>query len=324
MNHVRPLLQPLSNIEPNKRYNIALGTWLAVAIFSIIQCLIAHRCNNYLIFENTFRNLINQASFYSPYPQYHYDANHYGPIFSVFFMPFALLPNAIGFLFWNLFTTVFLFKAVSTLPLKNITTLYLIAIPCLVSSCLSQQSNPLIGAFIILSYTLLNKDKGLWSTLFIMLGTFIKLYGIVGLAFFFFVKDKKRFVVYLLMWSAVFFLLPMLFSSPSFIVNSYREWGVSLASKNASNIMSTSQDISIMGFIRNLFVGTKLSNLVFLVSGAILFLIPYLNFKSFTNQKFQEALKYPFLFTMLSLPYFIVWILTIIDAYNLKTNKSHE
>ncbi len=366
----------------------SLSIWLVLTLALTLQSLITHRYNNYLIFENTFRNLIHQLSFYAPYPQYHVDTNHYGPIFSVFFMPFALLPNTIGLILWNLFTSLALFFAIDTLPFKKKMAIYLIAIPCLVSSLLSEQSNPLIAAIIILSYTQLNYKKGLWATLFIMLGTFIKLYGIVGLAFFFFVKDKKRFIIYLLMWAVLFFILPICFSSPSFIINAYSDWAISLAQKNSSNILENTIDISIMGFARHLLNNPALSNLIFLVLGGLIFLLPYLKLKNYTNEKFQLLIlastlmftvlfstgsedctyiiaipgvgiwyllttknvwkncllalvivlscnfpqflfhstssKHPILLTMLSVPFFLVWLLTIVDAYNLKTNGTHQ
>ena len=46
-------------------------------------------------------------------------------------------------------------------------------------------------SLIILSYVLIEKEKDFWSACLIILGTFIKLYGIVGLAFFFFSKNLK-------------------------------------------------------------------------------------------------------------------------------------
>lgn len=372
----------------DKNRNIAFSIWLIITLFCFAQSLITHRYNNYLIFENTFRNLIHQSSFYIEYPSYHFDSNHYGPLFSVFFMPFALMPNGLGLFFWDIFNTIVLFKAIETLSVKNKASIYFIAIPCLVSSALSEQFNPAVGAFIILSYTLLNKNKGLWSTMLIVLGAFIKLYGIVGLAFFFFVKDKKRFILYLAMWSVFFFILPMLFSSPDFIIRSYQEWGISLLHKNDSNIIENSLDISIMGFIRNLFVGHNIPNLVFLLIGVLIFFIPYFNLKAYRSEKFQLLIlgsvllfpvlfstgsedctyiiaisgvglwyltterkiwksvllaltvlfscnfplllfskfssQYPILYSMLSFPFFIVWLLMIMDASRLRTKELYE
>lgn len=284
----------------NRSKYIALSIWLGIALFCVIQSLISHRFNNYLIFENTFRNLLQRTSFYQPYPTYHFDVNHYGPMFSVFFMPFAILPNALGFVLWNIFNCLFLFLAIETIPFKDKRYLYFLSIPCLVASSLSQQFNPIMGAFIILSYTLLNKDRGVWSTLLIVLGTFVKLYGIVGLAFFFFVKDKKTFIISLMMWSGLLFVLPMVFSSPSFIINSYRDWAMALIDKNANNISEASLDISIMGFVRSLFISIKIPNTVFLLVGLAIFGLPYLNLKAYRTVAFQlYILASVLLFTVL-------------------------
>ncbi|RZK60138.1 MAG: DUF2029 domain-containing protein [Pedobacter sp.] len=382
-------LSILPTFKGDKNKAIAFAFWMLITVFCTLQSIVSHRYNNYLIFENTFRNLIHQTSFYASYPVIHFDINHYGPVFSIFIAPFAMLPNAVGLFFWNLFNAVILFKAIESIPLQNKNSIYFIAIPCLITASLSEQFNPAVGAFIILSYTLLNKDKGLWSTMLIMLGTFIKLYGIVGLAFFFFVKDKKRFVIYLFIWALVFFIMPMVFSSPSFVISSYKEWGASLIDKNASNITEPTLDISIMGFVRTLFTGYGISNMVFLILGVLIFALPYLRLKAYSNTNFQllilgSTLMFPVLFstgtedctyiiasasvgiwyliserkswktvlvvvaillslnlplvlfrklatqnpislTVLSLPFFIIWILIIMETYRIKINdQRHE
>jgi hypothetical protein len=287
-----------------KTNKFLFGLWFAITLTFVIQSLVTHRYNNYLIFENTWRNLIWQQSLYAPYPAYHGDTNHYGPVFSLLIAPFAILSNGFGLLFWNLFNCIVLFRAILALPVsyQQRQQISYIALPCLVASMLNQQFNAAATAFIILSYTLLNKDKGLWSAMFIVLGTFIKLYGIVGLAFFFFVKDKPRFILWLLVWSATFFVLPILFSSPEFILRSYYDWELSLMSKNLQNMMPGSTDISIMGFIRDLFSQYTISNTSFLATGIALFMIPYLRFRSFGNQQFQllilaSTLLFPVLFS---------------------------
>ena len=43
-------------------------------------------------------------------------------------------------------------------------------------------------ALIILSFVFIEEEKEIWAAFCIVLGTFIKLYGIVGFAFFFFQK----------------------------------------------------------------------------------------------------------------------------------------
>ena len=305
---MRDRIQELLNIGGQRNFyksnKFVFSLWLLVTLIFVIQSLVTHRYNNYLIFENTFRNLRLQQSLYAMYPTYHGDANHYGPVFSVLIAPFAVLNNAIGLLLWNIFNCIVLFKAVQSLPLPSKQRLAIgyIAIPCLVASMLNQQFNAAAAGFIILSYTMLNKDKGIWSALFIALGTFIKLYGIVGLAFFFFVKDKPRFIGWLVLWSVLLFVLPICFSSSSFVVNSYLDWEMSLVAKNVSNILGAASDISIMGFFRNLLNKAALSNELFLVIGSVLFFIPYLNIKAYKMKKFQlfilaSALLFPVLFS---------------------------
>ena len=368
--------------KESRTKDIALLAWILIATFCVIQSLITSRFNNYLIFENSSRNLVNQTSLYVAYPNFHFDANHYGPIFSLFFFPFSLLPNALGLFLWNIFNCIILFKAIDTLPIKEKNSIYYLAIPSFVAASLSEQFNPAMGAFIVLSYTLLNKNKGLWSTMLIALGAFIKLYGIVGLAFFFFVKDKKRFVLYLLMWSIIFFLLPMLFSSPTFIIASYKEWLISLINKNASNLAELTLDISIMGFVRSIFQQHTISNGLFITIGILIFGLPYLKFKNYRNKAFQLYIlasvliftvlfstgsedctyiiavvgvgiwyvltefkkirnpvaivifiasfdfplllfpdlssEHPFLLSMMSVPFFVVWLLIIYEAFTMK------
>lgn len=281
-----------------------LFLWVLITLIFVIDSWATHRFNNYLIFENTFRNLLHERSLYAAYPAYHDDANHYGPIFSVLIAPFALLPNSIGLLFWNLFNCFLLFKAVQTLPVtedKKVIIGY-IAIPCLIESMLNQQFNAGAAALIILSFSQLNKDKNIWSALFIVLGTFIKLYGIVGLVFFFFVKKKPLFVLWLVLWFAVLLAVPMLFASPGFVLHSYLDWKSSLIGKNDINVLGAGIDISIMGFFRLILNQPEIPNLLFISLGALIFMLPFIRIGQFSKPKFQlmilaSVLLFPVLFS---------------------------
>ncbi|NII83217.1 glycosyltransferase family 87 protein [Pedobacter sp. SG908] len=285
-----------------KRFVLLL--WVLVTMIFVIDSWITNRLNNYLIFENTIRNLLERKSLYAFYPHFHEDANHYGPAFSLIIAPFALLPNYLGLLCWNLFNCMVLFGAIQTLPVSkdHRQAIGLIAIPCLIESMLNQQFNPIAGALIILNYTQLNRSKGFIASFFMMLGIFVKLYGIIGLAFFFFIKDKPRYIIYSVFWAIIFFLVPMIFSSPAYILNAYQEWFSSLSEKNALNVLGAGIDMSIMGFFRSLLQLPHLSNTLFLFTGAILFAIPYLNHRRLRNTDFQllilsSALIFPVIFS---------------------------
>jgi len=281
-----------------------LFLWVLITLIFVIDSWATHRYNNYLIFENTFRNLLHERSLYATYPAYHEDTNHYGPIFSLLIAPFAIFHNWIGLLLWNLFNCFLLFKAIQTLPLTEDQKIIIgyIAIPCLIESMLNQQFNAGAGALMVLSYTQVNKNKGIWSALCIVLGTFIKLYGIVGLVFFFFAKKKPAFIFWLILWSVVIFLLPMLLASPDYVVHCYVDWKNSLVGKNMTNVLGGGIDISIMGFFRALFDAKKIPNFLFLSLGAILFVLPLINISRFKKDKFQlmilsSVMIFPILFS---------------------------
>lgn len=100
-------------------------------------------------------------------------------------------------------------------------------------------------SIIIASFYCIEKD--ITAACFIMIGTFVKLYGIVGLAFFFFSKHKVKFVAALIGWAVLFFVLPMAITSPEYIIDQYKEWHVSLAGKNMENMFSKMQNQSLLG-----------------------------------------------------------------------------
>lgn len=281
-----------------------LSIWVVITLIFVIDSWATHRYNNYLIFENTFRNLLHERSLYAHYPAYHDDTNHYGPIFSLLIAPFAIFHNWVGLLLWNLFNCFLLFKAIQTLPLTQDQKVVIgyIAIPCLIESMLNQQFNAGEGALMIFSYTLLNKNKGLWSALCIVLGTFIKLYGIVGLVFFFFAKKKPEFILWLIIWSLIIFLLPMLFASPDYVAHCYVDWKNSIVGKNMLNVLGEGIDISIMGFFRQLLDEPGISNFLFLALGSLIFMLPFKRIANFEKQKFQlmilsSVLLFPVLFS---------------------------
>lgn len=277
-----------------KKYSILL--WLTLAVFSALKLFLTFdktRYNNYLIYKNVYYNTVKQVSLYTENPALFLDSNHYGPIFSIIIAPFALLPDGFGMVLWNLFNAGFLIWAISKLPIQQskINLIFWICAHELLTSLLSLQFNPLMTSIIILSFVFIHNKKEFWAALFIIIGTYVKLYGIVGLAFFFFAKNKIKFIAALLFWSIALFVLPMLISSPEFIYKSYLEWFDSLVHKNDLNGSLTSmQDISVMGMFRRIFQNPNLSNIPFLIIGLIAFAVPYTKYKLYDNLQYRLLL----------------------------------
>ena len=128
-----------------------------------------------------------------------------------------------------------------------------------------------------------------WAAFFIMLGTFVKLYGIVGLAFFFFSKHKGRFVGALLLWAVVMFVAPMVISSPGYVIGQYQEWFACLTEKNGENLASIAQNISLLGMVHRT-TGLAFSDLWLIVPGLLLFAIPYLRLSQYRYVAFRQTL----------------------------------
>ena len=276
----------------NNRF-IIISLWIIISLIAGLIKLDINDINNYKIFKNVFFHTIDKLPLYKEYPLEYFDHNHYGPIFSLLIAPFAVLPDYLGISFWSSFNAGVLAWAITQLPLRSnqINAILWICLHELLTTLLGLQFNPMMTAIIILSFVYIEKGKDFWSAFFIILGVFVKLYGIVGLAFFFFSKNKIKFILSLFFWSAVLFTLPMLISSPEYIIQTYQEWFARLVEKNSENTgLNSYQDISLMGMIRRFFQDSSISNLPILIGGVILFGLQYLRIKEYKVESYRLML----------------------------------
>ena len=249
--------------------------------------------NNFLIYKQVFWHTIEQKHLYLSYPLEYSDVNHYGPLFSVLIAPFALLPVYIGCFLWCLLNVGLLFYAIKQLPLpeKSILFILLIGVFELITSVHSVQFNPMLCGMILLSFTAIEKEKIWLGTFFIVVGTLIKIYSVVGLLFFLFTPHKKKFIYTGIVWAVVLVCLPMLISSPQFIIDSYIDWYEVLIEKNGQNIESSMfagmQDISVMGMIRRIFGVYDMPNIYVTMPAGILMLLPLLRFSLWGNPLYR-------------------------------------
>ena len=286
----------LQKILFNKPFILSL--WFGLSLFTILKGILVYsgsksaNYNNYIVYKHNFLNLIHQHSLFGPEPQYYFDLNHYGPVFALVIAPFALLPDEAGVILWVLFLAFSLYYAIIKLPLTDTqkTVILLLNINSMMGSSGQVQVNPLIIAFVLFSFTFIKKQQDFWAALMIILGTAIKLYGIVGLAFFFFSDNKIKLILSLLFWGAVLFVLPMLFSSPAFVIQTYKDWYPDLVAKNAANMVSTRAYVCVMGMISRIFKIDNFPTLIVLVPGMIIFAISMMRIKYWRNLQYQLLL----------------------------------
>lgn len=251
------------NWQESKLRAFLTNKWTMLGIFlllGIVAAILKYRINdynNFLVFRGAFGHVLHQQNLYAAYPNEYGDIFHYGPLFSFIIAPFAMLPSWAGLILWNVFLAALLYwadKEYASLNSKLYTLHFIIWFTAneLYTALCMQQFNVAVVVFVILSFVFVEKGKDEWGTLCVVLGTLTKIYGIVALPFFFFSKNKVKYIATLIAWGIIGFCLPMLISSPSYIINQYHEWYIDLVYKNSLNLMSYVQNVSALGLIRKI------------------------------------------------------------------------
>ncbi|MGC8750494.1 glycosyltransferase family 87 protein [Hydrotalea sp.] len=284
------LFQLYNQLKSNR---VAIIIWFGLSLATTIIQVIGHdRFNNFQIFRYVFFHTHQQANLYLEYPQTYDDVNLYGPFFSIIIAPFAVLPKNMGAIAWVLFNTAMLFWAIRKLPIQKEGQNFILVFASVEMMNASSwvQSNAFIAACIILGFCYIWEGKDKWGLFFILIATFIKLYGVVGFAFFFLSRRKIHFIKWTIIWSILFFIAPVLIAPFKFIAQSYMDWFYALSAKSAKNIrldiQNDYQDISAMGILRRIFKINYLKDIWVLGPAVLLFLSQYLQFKNFNNLRF--------------------------------------
>ncbi len=271
-------------------YRLLCVLWLFIGFISALTKL--HAYNNFMIFRGVFWHTWQQLPLYVEYPAEYFDTNHYGPLFSVVIMPFAVVPSWMGVTMWCVALSMGLYVTIRRSLFTDRQQVFLLWFCAheLLTALFMQQFNVAITAIILLAFFLIEKERDFWAAFFIILGTMVKLYGIVGLAFFFFSRHKGRLVLSLIVWSLILFALPMLMSSPEYICEQYREWYASLTVKNGLNQTSIAQNISLLGMVRRISGCMAYSDLWIIIPGLLLFALPYLRLSQYRHMAFRQTL----------------------------------
>ena len=158
--------------------------------------------------------MLQNKNLYVIHPNDQFDLYKYSPSFAVLFAPIAYLPDFWGLLVWNLLNTLVLFAAIRQLPLpsnKLNIILWLLVVE-LLTSIQNEQSNALMAGLIMLCFTSLKNGKPWWAALWVVLATYIKVYGAVAFCLFLFFPQKPKFIMWSSIWALLFFCLPLMFT----------------------------------------------------------------------------------------------------------------
>lgn len=158
----------------------------------------------------------------------------YGPLFNILFAPFAFLPAWLGPFAWNLFNFTLWFAAIFTLPGKftreEKSRSFLYTFLILACTQLSFQYNVTVGCMFLFAYSLLERDRGFWAVLLIMISGFTKIYGIFQLGLLLCYPHFWRNMGYALLIGAAFLVAPAVNMPFSELPDYYGEWVSALTS----------------------------------------------------------------------------------------------
>ena len=277
-----------------KDYRLILCVYIFIVIISsiikylegpkVMAGVMTTHYNNYLTFKFSFLHLIHNQDIYIYHPTDYLDLFKYSPAFAVFMGLFSYLLNLIGLILWNLLNSIPLFFAVKQLPNIDdkfkVSILWFILIQML-TSIQNSQSNGLVLAIFIYLYIYLEKDNPFISSLFFIIGIFIKIYSGVSFLLILFYPNKTKFIVYSFLWTLIFTFIPLLLISPNQLLFTYQSWFRMLTTDYLG-----STGLSVMGWLNSWFAYQPGNNIVLIV-GFILLLVPLINFKKYQDRGYR-------------------------------------
>lgn len=222
--------------------------WLSVitiiyGLLAIVVCfqLLHSVSNNFIIFTQSSRHLLQGLPLYQLYPLQYDDYFLYHPAFAVLFLPFSFLPYSISVCVWTLLSTLLLIKAVRSIPTvatcqKNL--LLLLILPESINNLQYAQTNVVLVSLMVLTYSSFEKKHWMQAGLFTALCFCIKGYGgIIGLLFFFY-PNKWKYLLTAALSTIAICLLPMIFTNLDGLFRLYSDWFAMITSDEIRESMS--------------------------------------------------------------------------------------
>ncbi len=241
------------------------------------------RYNNFVIFKSSFGHLVHNQNPYLYYPKEYFDLYKYTPTFSFLMGIFYYLPDLAGLVLFNVLNTGLFIVAIRKLklPKPSVKFVFLFLALEFGISLIWTQTNILIAALIILAFASFEDKKPLLASLFIVLTFYIKIFGIVALVLGVFYPGKIRFIVYLVIWSLLFAVLPLAIISPGELIQQYHNWFDLLKMDH-----NASYGVSFIGWIHSWF-NINISKIGTVAVAAIVFCIPLLKVKYYELYSFR-------------------------------------
>lgn len=231
------------------REKVILGVYILLSVIVWIQDCVRgpEKFNNFVIFRQSLFHLLAKTNLHQAYPSEYGDIFLYHPSFCIMFAPFSLLPLEVGLYFWLIFCAVLLFYAIKSLPLeyKYKVFFWWFILLELNTSVHNEQTNPVIAALGLFTFSLLEKGKVKWASLLPVIAFCIKGYGFIFAALFLFYPKRGPYIFYTFLWAILFAFLPLVFVGPDHFMQLYKDWYTCLVDDHRVNF-----GFSIMGLVK--------------------------------------------------------------------------
>ena len=246
------------------------------------------RCTNYYDYQDSTRMFLEGISEYTlEYAYAHEIYFLYTPVFSMLFAPIFMLPWWLGPYVWNVANYSLFFLSIWTLPQKfwkyRVRMIWFL-LPVLLQAIFCYQYNTVVAYIFVFAFSLLERGKGFWAVLLIMISACTKVYGGAELALLFCYPKTWRNFGYAIIIGIVLLALPLLnfnFDNP-----------LSLYSDMLNMISSHHSDSDFVGILFARGLKPFLLPNYRLVQGGLLLLLAigfFANYKRWTNLYFRAC-----------------------------------
>lgn len=271
-------------IRRNQTILVAL-TWFALGTVLALGTYFRGTYENYQLFVSCFGDFIAEQPIYGA-------GFVYGPVACVLFAPFGWLPGVFGPLSFLACSAALLYLAVWRLPLtaqqKNIFLLI-----CLVDFFNTQQhfqNNAFVASFMLLAFSAAVLNRPVSYGVMVALGFTTKIFGLSGVMFALFTRNKFLSALSFVLFVAISNLLLGLLVSFDYLFSTYAAWIADLSWRADVYIDVTTtrfQDQSILGFFSRTIGMEPTTRYVLLIAALTLLCLPFLRFSCYHDRGFQ-------------------------------------
>ncbi len=216
---------------------------LIVAIIATAIETIRLRYANYLVYTDSTLCFWSGVNPYTmDFVEEHGRYFLYTPVFSVLYWPIAMLPNWLGPFVWNLGNYSLFALSIFTLPKRYDAykvKIFLFLLLVLEQSVFPFQYNIVVAYIFLFSFSLLERGKGFWAVLLIMISATTKVYGIVELLILFCYPKPFRRLGFAALVGILLLLTPAIKVGFDGLIPCYMNWWDMLSHHQSSDTFTS-------------------------------------------------------------------------------------